>query len=349
MATLRVKHLKAQVIRAGRQVDRVGTYPCTTADWSHNLMWKTSRVAALILASITAVTTIGACSTEESAGNAATEWPDKLVFAATPSGEARTFNDDFGPFVTALSKEVGIKIETFQAADYAAVIEGMIAGNVDIAQLGAFSYALGVQNGASLEPSGVRIHAKGDKAGYTIYGLVKSSSTINGLEGSKGRTVCLPDPASTTTLIPLFEFSKVNMEPDKDFKRLTVPAGATIPRTVQKGDCDLGMASQAQLETAIRQGDVGKDDLKVVWQVQAPGSPLAARTQLPQELRDKLKTAVNKINAEWLEQNGHCSGDKCLISASADFGYIPVEASYYQVIWDACKATRIEACGPLGG
>jgi phosphonate transport system substrate-binding protein len=305
------------------------------------------RLAIAVTAAVITLAAAG-CGSAKTEEPTATTWPEKIVFAATPSGEARTFNDDFGPFVTALSKEVGIKIETFLAADYAAVIEGMISGKVDIAQLGAFSYALGVQNGAKLEPSGVRIHLKGDKAGYTIYGLVKSNSAIAGLADTKGKTVCLPDPASTTTLIPLFEYSKVTMQPDKDFKRLTVPAGSTIPRTVIKGDCDLGMASQAQLENAIRQGDIKKEDLKVVWQVQAPGSPLAARTQLPQDLRDKLKTAVNKINAEWLEQNGYCKGDKCLISASGDFGYIPVESTYYQVIWDACKATRIDACGAIG-
>lgn len=306
-----------------------------------------ARLASLALGIVTVAAT-AACGSDTPTATSGNGWPEKIVFAATPSGEARTFNDDFGPFTEALSKEVGIKIETFLAADYAAVIEGMISGKVDLAQLGAFSYALGVQNGAKLEPSGVRIHLKGDKAGYTIYGLVKSSSTIAGLQGTTGKTVCLPDPASTTTLIPLFEYSKISMRPDKDFKRLTVPAGATIPRTVAKGDCDLGMASQAQLETAIRKGDVKEGELKYVWQVQAPGSPLATRTQLPQDLRDKLKTAINKINAEWLEQNGYCKGDKCLISASGDFGYIPVEGSYYQVIWDACKATRIDACGPIG-
>ncbi|GIG90670.1 phosphate/phosphite/phosphonate ABC transporter substrate-binding protein [Plantactinospora endophytica] len=306
------------------------------------------RLLAVMTAIALATAGCGGDSEEPANGTNANDWPDKIVFAATPSGEARTFDDDYGPFVKALSRDVGIKIETFQAADYAGVIEGMIAGTVDVAQLGAFSYALAVQNGAKIEPSGVRIHAKGDQAGYVIYGMVPTSSAIKGFADFRGKTVCFPDPASTTTLIPLFEFHKAGMTVDKDFKRLTVPAGATIPRTVKRGDCQVGLASQAQLESAIRQGDVKQNDLKVVWEVRAPGSPLATRTELPQDLRNKVREATNRINAEYLEQQGFCTGDACLISASGDYGFIPIDGTYYQVIWDACEATRIDACGPIG-
>ena len=34
-------------------------------------------------------------------------------------------------------------------------------------------------------------------------------------------------------------------------------------------------------------------------------------------------------------------------SSNRDFGYLPVEHSYHQIIWDAGKATKVEACGPL--
>ncbi|MEV6907093.1 phosphate/phosphite/phosphonate ABC transporter substrate-binding protein [Amycolatopsis sp. NPDC051071] len=304
---------------------------------------------ALLMVTALLVTTACSTSRDSTASGSTGNWPQKIVFAATPSGEARTFNDDFGPFVKALSDEVGIRVETFQAADYAGVIEGMIAGTVDVAQLGAFSYALAVQNGAKIEPDGVRIHTKGDQLGYVIYGLAAAGSPISSLGDFRGKTVCFPDPASTTTLIPMFEFDKAGLKVDKDFTRLTIPTGATIPRTVRRGDCAVGLASQAQWETAIRQGDIKQNDLKVVWQVRAPGSPLATRSQLPQDLRDKIRTVVNRLNAEYLEQKGYCSGVKCLISASGDFGYLPVDHSYFQVIWDACKTTHVDSCGSIGG
>ncbi|WP_117208637.1 phosphate/phosphite/phosphonate ABC transporter substrate-binding protein [Allorhizocola rhizosphaerae] len=299
-------------------------------------------------AALLAAASVTACGKGDSGpASSGTGWPDKLVFAAVPSGEAKTFEAHYGLFINALSEELGIKIETFLAADYAGVIEALIADKVDIAQLGAFSYALAVQNGANVEPSGVLHHRKGDKPGYVIQGIAPAASPVSSLEGFRGKTVCFPDPASTTTLLPLFEFAKANMVPDKDFKRLTVPAGTAIPRTVKKGDCEVGLAADVQMESATKAGDIGAGDLKVFWTMQAPGSPIATRTALPQDLREKIKTAAVKINADYLAAKGVCTGDKCLISSNRDFGYLPVEHSYYQIIWDACKATKVTACGPL--
>ena len=166
------------------------------------------------------------------------KWPEKITFAAVPAGEANSFQSHYGLFVRALSEEVGIKIETFQAADYAGVIEALIGGTVDMAQLGAFSYALAVQNGAKIEPAGLLQHLKGDPPGYTIVGIAPvSAGATGGIDYFRGKTVCFPDPASTTTLLPLFDFDKAGLKLDRDYKRLTVPAGNTIPRTVIKGDC----------------------------------------------------------------------------------------------------------------
>ncbi|MEU7751357.1 phosphate/phosphite/phosphonate ABC transporter substrate-binding protein [Micromonospora sp. NPDC049101] len=295
----------------------------------------------------TLVATTTACGGDD-AGAPQTSWPDKITFAAVPAGEASTFDAHYGLFIRALSEEVGIKIETMQAADYAGVIEALIAGTVDMAQLGAFSYALAVQNGAKIEPTGLLQHRKGDQPGYVVLGVTKASDQASSLEDFRGKTVCFPDPASTSTLLPLFEFAKAGLIPDKDFKRLVVPAGNTIPRAVKRGDCTIGLVADAQLENAIRTGDVTQGELKSIWEVRAPHSPVVTRSELPDDLRDKIRAATLKINAEYLEQRGWCAAEACLVSSNRDFGYLPVEHSYYQVIWDACKATRVDACGPIG-
>ncbi|WP_162907072.1 phosphate/phosphite/phosphonate ABC transporter substrate-binding protein [Allorhizocola rhizosphaerae] len=301
-----------------------------------------------MLAALALVAAVSGCG-KETAATTSSGWPEKIIFAAVPAGEANSFQSHYGLFVRALSEEVGIKVETFQAADYAGVIEALISGTVDMAQLGAFSYALAVQNGAKIEPAGLLQHQKGDPPGYTILGIAPASANATGgIDYFRGKTVCFPDPASTSTLLPLFEFEKAGLKLDRDYKRLTVPAGNTIPRTVVKGDCQVGLVADAQLDNAVRTGDVTRDQLTSFWKMQAPHSPVVMRSKLPQDLRDKIRTATLKINAEYLAAKGWCTGDACLISSNRDYGYLPVEHSYYQVIWDACKAAKVEACGPIG-
>lgn len=319
-----------------------------------------ARRLRIALAILSALALLAACGSgddddggggEQAAGEAgegSEERPDKLVFAAVPSGEATTFEAHYGLVARAISEELDIEVETFQAADYAGVIEALIAGTVDLAQLGAFSYALAIDNGAEIEPAGVLIHTEDAEPGYVILGVAPAGSGYSGLEDFAGKTVCFPDPASTTTLLPLFELNKADIDADTDLEQLTVPAGNTIPRTVVQGDCEVGFTADVQLENAINTGDIEESDLEVFWELQAPGSPVAMRTALPADFREELEAAVTSINADYLEDKGWCTGDDCLITANRDYGYVPVEHEYYQVIWDACEATRIEACGSIG-
>ncbi|MEV0237988.1 phosphate/phosphite/phosphonate ABC transporter substrate-binding protein [Nonomuraea sp. NPDC050786] len=309
----------------------------------------TSFIAALtVMVVVAACSGSGTTSSGAKPSGSAGGGTKRIVFAAVPAGEASTFQAHFGMFVRALSEETGLEIKTFQAADYAGVIEALIAGTVDVAQLGAFSYALAVQNGAKIEPVGLLQHRKGDKPGYSVLGVARSNAAVSSIADFRGKTVCFPDPASTSTLIPLFEFAKAGLVPDKDFKRIIVPAGNTIPRTIKQGDCDVGLVADAQLENAIRTGDVRKDELKTFWEVRAPHSPLVMRTALSQDARNAIRAATLKINADYLAARGWCKGDDCLISSNRDYGYLPVNHSYYQVIWDACKATHIDACAAIG-
>jgi phosphonate transport system substrate-binding protein len=287
------------------------------------------------------------CGTTEVNDSQNASQGDSLVFAAVPSGEARDFKSHYGNFIDALSDTVGINTESFLAADYAGVIEAQISGKVDLAQYGAFSYVLAQQKGAKIEPAGVLVHKKGGKPGYVVFALAPTNSDINSLEDLAGRTVCFPDPASTTTLIPQLALHRQNIDPRKDIKPLTIPAVNTIPRTVRHGDCDAGFAGDVALENAIRTGDVKEGELKVVWRQQAPGSPVAMSTDLPEDLRAKIRNAVLKINADYLSQRGACEGDACLISANRDYGFAAVDDSYYNIIREACRVTRSEACAGI--
>jgi len=90
---------------------------------------------------------------ETVAGN---DWPDTLTFAAVPSEQQERLEESYAVTIAILEEELGVEIEFFQAADYAGVIEGMIAGSVDLAQFGPFSYVIARNNGAEIEPADPR-------------------------------------------------------------------------------------------------------------------------------------------------------------------------------------------------
>jgi phosphonate transport system substrate-binding protein len=74
----------------------------------------------------------------------AATWKDqypKLTFAVVPVENASGVSDRFAPFIDYLTKELGVPVELRLANDYAAVIEGQRAGNIEIAHYGPASYA----------------------------------------------------------------------------------------------------------------------------------------------------------------------------------------------------------------
>jgi phosphonate transport system substrate-binding protein len=68
------------------------------------------------------------------------QYPE-LTFAVVPAENASGVSDRFAPFVDYLSKELGVPVKLRIANDYAAVIEGQRAGNIQIAYYGPASYS----------------------------------------------------------------------------------------------------------------------------------------------------------------------------------------------------------------
>ncbi len=76
--------------------------------------------------------------------SAAEDWKAKypeITFAVIPAENGSGVTERYTPFVDYLSKELGIKVTLRVANDYAAVIEGQRAGNIQIGYYGPASFA----------------------------------------------------------------------------------------------------------------------------------------------------------------------------------------------------------------
>ena len=98
----------------------------------------------------------------------ADDWKAKypeLTFAIIPAENASGVTERWAPFVSYLSKELGVKVTLRIANDYAAVIEGQRAGNIHIASYGSASFARARLTGVKTDAFANDINADGS-AGY---------------------------------------------------------------------------------------------------------------------------------------------------------------------------------------
>ncbi|TWF81278.1 phosphate/phosphite/phosphonate ABC transporter binding protein [Pseudonocardia hierapolitana] len=158
-------------------------------------MIPTLRRAAVACAAALALTACGESAVGSPASSAG---GDTLVFASIPSEESTSLQQSYAPVLAMLERETGTTIEFQNATDYAAVIEGMRAGQIDIALLGPFPYVLAKGQDPGITPVAAVVDAPGDQPGYQLYGIAGADSGITDLAGFAGRSVCFVDPNSTS-------------------------------------------------------------------------------------------------------------------------------------------------------
>lgn len=120
------------------------------------------RRHAMVAALAGLALTLSACSGSGDSGAVNEQgFPEKLTLAAIPAENSTDLKASYDPLIALLEKETGSEVDFVQASDYAGVVEGMIAGNVDLAFFGPFAYVVAGVNGAQLTPLGAGVQEKG--------------------------------------------------------------------------------------------------------------------------------------------------------------------------------------------
>lgn len=279
------------------------------------------------------------------------DWPDTLTFGAVPSEETTSLQEDYVNVIALLEEELGLKVEFFQATDYAGIIEAQISGEVDLAQYGPFSYVLAVHNGAEIEPVGAMADSADEETpGYQSYGIARADNDdVEGIEDFAGRTTCFVDPGSTSGyLFPTAGLIEAGIDPAADITPVFAGGHDASALSVANGDCEVGFAYDAMVtEQLIADGQLEEGDLKVVWESEViPSSPMAISTTLPESLVSEVRRVITEqANLDALLESGRCESEEdCKINDEGSWGYIPVDDEFYDGVRAVCEATESEAC-----
>lgn len=258
--------------------------------------------------------------------------PKIIRVSLIPLKNAESQAAEFRPLVKALEDSLKRPVELVPAPSYGAVVEGLLAGNIELAELGPASYAqakardAGITAFASLIQR-VGLHTDASDS-YRSLLIVRRDRNFNGLASLRDSNVSLIDPASTSgALIPRQAISKLTGMPfERYFGRVTF-AGShdRAIQAVQKGFVDAAFVSSSRLDEALRTGSVRPDEMVVQWKSSPiPLDPFVYRGQLCQPVIDKIKQAFFQSGT---------SLQGLLRSMNAD-GFNPVSDDKYREIRD---------------
>src|SRR6201987_235195 len=153
----------------------------------------------------------------------ADDWKAKypeITFAVVPAENASGVTERYTPFVEYLSKQLGIKVNLRVANDYAAVIEGQRAGNIQIGDYGPASFSRALLTGVKTEAFVIDVNSDGSKGYYSVF-YVLNKSPYQKLDDLKGKNLGLVDPNSTSgNNMPRFKMNQMGIDPDSYFSKI---------------------------------------------------------------------------------------------------------------------------------
>ncbi len=227
------------------------------------------------------------------------EDPSTLTFSLVPTEDTAAELRLYQPLIRHLSAATGKDIDFYSPTSYASVMEAIASGWVDIAVLGPASYTLAKAHNDDMEVfatySRYAGHMQEQGPGYRANLIARADSGITTVEESRGKTLALVDPASTSGhLLPNVAFANETGEALDDFYGRIVYSGGHDLSTiaVKEGRVDVAFVATHRFDNVVDRGDITLDEVTVLWRsAVVPQDPFVFRTVLCEDLRERIVDA----------------------------------------------------------
>ncbi len=247
-----------------------------------------------------------------------------------------------------IEAELGVPVKVFTPADYDGVIQGMLGGTIDMAWLGASSYAkIYLTDPEAVEVALTKQNVDGS-TGYYSFAFARADSGITSIEDAKGKVFAFGDPNSTSGyLVPGAELTETYGPLDQYFGEVKFSGGheQTIVG-VANGDYAAGVSwadglgnwedgyNSGAFRKAADSGLVDMNDLVQIWKSKLiPEGPMVLRKALPQDVKDK----VTKVTADLWETDATCAYG---VAAGDAKDFVPVTHAEFDGIIAARKLSE---------
>jgi phosphonate transport system substrate-binding protein len=248
-------------------------------------MLKKTLMAAVLAAGALSATAVNAEEMKE------------VNFGIISTESSANLKTTWQPFLDAMEKGTGLKINAFFAPDYAGVIEAMRFDKVQIAWFGNKS-AMEAVDRAGGEVFAQTVDNEGNP-GYWSLLVTHKDSPLNSVEDVLKCTGSLNfgigDPNSTSGfLVPTtYIFAKNNVEPSKCFKTVRNANHETNALAAANKQVDVATNNTENMRRLESTNPEAFKNLKVIWKSPLiPSDPLVWRKELDADIKSKVYTFV---------------------------------------------------------
>jgi len=238
-------------------------------------------------AAIAALTAIGLAAS----GFAPASAQQPLRVTAIPDESPTELARKFAPLGRYLQARLGVPVEWTPVTDYAAAVEALVNGKVDLAWFGGFTFVqANVRSGGQVVPLVQRTEDQNFRSVF----ITAASSGINTLADLKGHTFSFGSQSSTSGhLMPRSFLLQAGIDPEHDLRRISFSGAhdATIA-AVAGGKVDAGALNVSVWDKFVAEHKVDPAQVKVFYTTPAfYDYNWSVSTKMPAARREQLRQA----------------------------------------------------------
>lgn len=251
---------------------------------------------------------------------------------------------------TKMNDQFGVQVEFYPATDYAGVMQGLLAGQLEMAGLGPVGYAgIYLQDPEAVEPFVVSSNVDGTLGYYSVI-VTRADSGITDIEGLKGKSLAWADPNSSSGyLYPKAGLELAGINIDEYFGSTGFSGGheqgviAVLDKQYDSAatwSSLLGEKAEGYTRGNIRRmvdkGMLKMEEINIVWQSGIiPNGPTVIRKSLPAD----MKQAMTELYMTLHTADPECYAD---VVGGEGAGYVAVPAGFYD---ETIELRRREVAG----
>ena len=257
----------------------------------------------------------------------------ELRVSAIPDENPQEMLRIYTPFAGYLTKEIGIPVKFTPVVDYAATVEGLAAGKLDMVWYGGLTSVQAVRRAKGA----TRIVMRKEDAEFKSHFITRKDTGIRELKDLKGKTFSFGSVSSTSGhLMPRYFLLKAGVNPEKDFSKFSFSgAHDATAAWVEAGRVDAGALNFLVWDKLLETKKVDTNKLVVFWTT-------PPYVDYVWTVRGGLdKGIVAKISKAFLKLDYNNPGDKKLLDLHRTKGYIPAKDSEWKGTEEAAIAAGL--------
>lgn len=260
--------------------------------------------------------------------------PEVLRVSAIPDENPNELMRIYTPFAEYLGRELGMKVQFTPVVDYAATVEGLGAGKLDMVWYGGFTSVQAVRR---TNGNARRLVLRQEDAEFKSVFVTRPGSGIKSLTDLKGKTFAFGSVSSTSGhLMPRSFLLAAGLNPDKDMKQVAFSgAHDATALWVESGRVDAGALNFLTWEKLVQSRKVDTAKVNVFWTTPPYVDYCwTVRGDLDAALRDRITAAFVKLSYDNPE-------DRKLLDLHRTRKYIKANDADWKTIEEAAVAAGL--------